>query len=69
MNYDDINMYWTHAEKSMIDIMKKIKQQNPGIKIFFYDYKPNNAEIFSEHGDFITDLHSDEEMLSYFQNL
>lgn len=68
MDYHDLNMHWDHAEKSMLKEIAKIKELNPSIKIFFFE-EPPNVGSFSEFGTFITDLHSDEEMLNYFQNL
>jgi hypothetical protein len=69
MDYNDLSMHWNHAEESMLQVLAKIKRLNPNIKIFFFEDSPENVEIFSKFGTFITDLHGDEEMLKYFRKL
>ena len=69
MDYGNIDMYWQHAEESMLGVLKKIKSVNPKAKIFLYEYEPQRGSEFEEFGTFITDFHGDEELLEYFKNL
>ncbi|MDD3285034.1 MAG: hypothetical protein PHG95_00100 [Patescibacteria group bacterium] len=68
MDYDDILMHWDGAEKALLDVIKKIKEKNPTIKIFFFESDVHYfEEEMAEHGEFITDLHGDEAVIEYFK--
>jgi hypothetical protein len=69
MDYHDMAMNHHHAEESMLRVLTKVKKINSKIKVFFFEESPDNIEIFSKFGTFITDLHGDEEMLKYFRKL
>ena len=68
MDYNDVHMHWDSAEKALLEVIKKIKEKNPKIKIFFFEDDVHFLEEeLSLHGEFITDLHGDEAVIEYFK--
>ncbi|MDD2680997.1 MAG: hypothetical protein PHE20_02720 [Patescibacteria group bacterium] len=68
MDYNDIGMHWDGAEKSMLDVLTKVKERNPNIKVFFFENDVHHLEDeLSTLGEFITDLHGDESVIKYFK--
>jgi hypothetical protein len=67
MNYDDAHTNFDIAEQLLLDIIKKIKEKNPKIKIFFFEDAHHFEAELSTYGEFITDLHGDEAMIKYFK--
>jgi hypothetical protein len=59
MNYADNRMHWHHAEENMLAIVKKIKQENQKIKIFFFDEAHHRQEEFAQLGEFMMDVHDE----------
>ncbi|MBN2884386.1 hypothetical protein JXE04_00480 [Patescibacteria group bacterium] len=67
MDYDDAKMNFDVAEQLLLEIIQKIKEKNPKIKIFFLEDAHHLEKEISAHGEFITDLHNDEAVIKYFK--
>ena len=66
MNYTDIKMSREQAEEKMLGVIKKIKAENPGIKIFFFGKR---TKTFVQEGEYILDFARDKTVVRYFRTL
>lgn len=73
MDYGDVLMHYDNAEKNLLDVIKKIKEKNPTIKIFFFEKEVHYFEKeLTLQGEFIIDFHQknentiDKNVIEYF---
>jgi len=65
MNFNDVDMQWDAAEKSMLKIVTDLKTANKDLKIFFLREPNHLIDEFQEFGEFVTDIH-DSILFDYF---
>jgi len=65
MNIHDNGMHWREAERSLLEILKKIKQENKKLKIFFIQEPHHALEEFQALGEIANTVNADS-IYNYF---
>ena len=56
MDINDNNMHWEEAEASLLNVLKEIRKENKGLKVFFLQKPFHPHEFFEGIGDFMNDV-------------
>lgn len=59
MDMNNNNMGWREAEISLLVVLKKIKEENKNLKVFFLHEPHHPIEFFEGIGQFVNDIHDD----------
>lgn len=59
MDVNNNNMDWKEAEISLLNILKKIREENKNLKVFFLHEPHHPIEFFEGICQFVNDIHDD----------